>query len=84
MFYTLLRGSRTESHIKTGALYGWALYFERASPDRVEDISTYVNVCLYCGAGREARNVFRTYIVLSRCPDCGHRGLYFPPFRDCR
>jgi SAM-dependent methyltransferase len=63
------------------ALYGWALYFERSKGAPVAELPPYVNVCLYCGAAHPAFELTRRYSVMYRCPDCNHRGIYFPPFR---
>ena len=64
-------------------LYGWALYFDRAGAG-VEENPPYVNVCLSCGSGHAARELSRYKRVFYRCPTCGRRGIYFPPYRNGR
>jgi SAM-dependent methyltransferase len=66
------------------ALYGWALYFERISPDTIREDPPFINVCLYCGTGCPANEVVRRWKFLFRCPVCERQGLYFPPFRNAR
>jgi hypothetical protein len=65
------------------ALYGWALYFERADSPTLREDRPYVNVCLYCGSGHPADLLVRRYRFLYTCPTCDHTGLYFAPFRNC-
>jgi len=65
------------------ALYGWALYFDRAGTPLQEN-RPYVNVCLSCGSGHAASDLSRYKRVFYRCPTCGRRGIYFPPFRNGR
>jgi SAM-dependent methyltransferase len=66
------------------ALYGWALYFERTPTATIREDRPFVNVCFHCGSGCAANEVVRQWKVLFRCPECSHRGLYFPPFRNAR
>jgi hypothetical protein len=73
------------------ALYGWALYFERARwdaerarPNAIREDPPFVNVCLYCGSGYAANEITRRWKVLFRCPGCSRLGIYFPPFRNAR
>jgi predicted RNA-binding Zn-ribbon protein involved in translation (DUF1610 family) len=65
------------------ALYGWAFYFDRAGV-AVEENPPYVNVCLSCGSGHAAGELTRYKRVFYRCPTCGRRGIYFPPYRNGR
>jgi ubiquinone/menaquinone biosynthesis C-methylase UbiE len=63
------------------ALYGWALYFDRSSA-AIEENPPFVNVCLSCGSGHAAKELSRYRRIFYRCPTCGRRGIYFPPFRN--
>jgi len=65
------------------ALYGWSLYFDRAGGP-VEEDPPFVNVCLNCGSGHAARDLARHRRVFYQCPTCGHKGIFFPPFRTGR
>ena len=65
------------------AVYGWELYFDRVGGAPRES-PPFVNVCLRCGSGHAAAGLLRYRRVFYRCPTCGRRGIYFPPFRNGR
>jgi SAM-dependent methyltransferase len=65
------------------AVYGWELYFDRVG-GVLRESPSFVNVCLRCGSGHAAARLVRYQRVFYRCPSCGRRGIYFPPFRNGR
>lgn len=65
------------------AVYGWALYFERAPRTPLED-PAYVNVCLSCGAGQDRELVSRPSWFRYVCAVCGRTNPFVRPFRNTR
>jgi SAM-dependent methyltransferase len=78
-------GTRTADRLAgvDWALYGWGFYFDR-NGGAVEEIPPFVNVCFNCGSGHAARDLIRYRSIFFHCPTCGHKGIFFPPFRNAR
>ena len=78
-------GTRTCDRLFGGSLsvYGWALFFEPASEPAVEQ-SSYLNVCLACGAGVAVEDMDRRSRFTWRCSVCDTPNPYVAPFRNAR
>jgi hypothetical protein len=77
----LYRGTRIADRMfgTNLAVYGWALYFERAAKSVTEQ-PAYVNVCMYCGAGHAAASVERSSRLTYVCAGCHSVNPYVEPF----
>jgi SAM-dependent methyltransferase len=59
----------------SSAIYGWALWFDKAGA-AVSESPAFVNVCMHCGAGHPPspeRRQFRAWL----CPSCGNRNRFW-------
>jgi SAM-dependent methyltransferase len=61
------------------AIYGWALYFERGRESAVQEYSSFINVCMFCGDGHPADSL-SPHFLFYRCPTCNRLTRYFPPY----
>lgn len=80
---TLYVGTRLCDRLTGGHLsvYGWALFFEPAAEPAFQ-MSSYLNVCLACGAGVAVEDMDRRSRFRWRCTVCDTTNPYVAPYRD--
>lgn len=61
----------------SSAIYGWALWFDRAAPGAVTENPPFVNVCIYCGAGHPPGDTARRSLRAWACSSCGRRNRFW-------
>ena len=80
---SLYRGTRLLDRILHTdlAVYGWAFYLIHDGGSPAEG-PAYVNVCLYCGSGNDAKSVERPSRSTYRCEACNRINPFVKPFRN--